>query len=226
MRHQKPLLLLVVILCSAIPIFAQSEHKPEIYLGYSNLQAQGLPDQNDVTGIFGSNFLNSRTTLHGFNSSVTGFLTDSVGLTGDFSFNENNRSNTDFFGTTSMKTDIFYFMGGPTVRIGHSNKIQPFAHFLAGGAHTRFDVSEQDAIAGNFTTSFKTGTTDFALGAGGGLDWRVGDRLKVRLFQVDYTPVFLRDQSIQTLTDAGAINPFTLNGQRMDNFRFGFGIVF
>ena len=54
----------VLMLCS-ISLFAQSERrKPEIFLGYSNLQAQGLPDKNNVTGIFESDFLNSRTTLH------------------------------------------------------------------------------------------------------------------------------------------------------------------
>src|SRR5262249_8600837 len=127
----------------------------------------------------------------------------------------------------SVKTDVLYFMGGPTVAIGHSSRFQPFARFLAGGAHTRFNVkSEQNLIAGVFTNSFDTGTTDFAMAAGGGIDWRVADRLKVRLFQIDYAPVFLSDQSFRTLTQAGAIEPFTLNGQRMDNVRFSFGIVF
>jgi opacity protein-like surface antigen len=212
---------------SAISSFAQSERKPEIFVGYSNLQAQGLPDKNNLTGIFGSDFFNDRTTLHGFNTEVSGFLADSFGITGNFSFNENSRSNSTFTGSDSVKTDIFYFMGGPTLTVGQSSRFQPFVHFLAGGAHTRFNVSsERNLSAGNFTNEFKTGTTDFALAAGGGLDWRVADKFKIRLFQVDYTPVFLSDQSLRTLTQAGAIEPFTLNGQRMDNVRFSFGVVF
>ena len=212
---------------SGISLFAQSERKPEIFFGYSNLQAQGLPDRNNSTGIFGSDFFNNRTTLHGFNTEVSGFLADTFGITGSFSFNENSRSNSTLSRTDSVKTDIFYFMGGPTLTIGRSRRLQPFAHFLAGGAHTRFDVtSEQRLSVGNFTNSFKTGTTDFAIGTGGGLDWRIADRVKVRLFQIDYVPVFLRDSSFRTLTAAGAIEPFTLNGQRMDNVRFSFGIVF
>src|SRR5262249_542020 len=154
----------------------------------------------------GSSFFNDRTTLHGFNASASGFFTDNFGITGDFSFNENNRSSSAFPGNDSVKTDIFYFMAGPTFKVGHSSKLQPFAHFLAGGAHTRFDVSsERPFSSGNVTNSFTTGATDFALGAGGGLDWRLTDALKVRLFQVDYVPIFLRDQSINTLTQAGAI---------------------
>jgi hypothetical protein len=61
---------------------------------------------------------------------------------------------------------------------------------------------------------------------GGGLDWRVNDRLKVRLFQVDYVPVFLSDQSLNALSSVGALSPFSLNGHRMDNVRFAVGIVF
>jgi len=227
MRHRTSAFLLTVLMFSAVSLFAQSEHKPEIFLGYSNLQAQGLPDRNNLTGIFGSDFFNNRTTLHGFDSEVTGFLRDNFGLTGNFSFNENNRSTSSFSAADSVKTDIFYFMGGPTLSIGHSARLQPFVRFLAGGAHTRFNVTtQQGGTAGTFTDSFKTGTTDFALGAGGGFDWRIGDKLKVRLFQIDYAPVFLSDQSFRTLTQAGAIEPFTLSGQRMDNVRFGFGIVF
>jgi opacity protein-like surface antigen len=224
---KQSLLLVSVLVFSAIPSFAQSERKPEVFFGYSNLQAQGLPDKNNLTGLFGSDFFNDRTTLHGFNSEVSGFLTDSFGVTGNFSFNENSRTSSAFNRTDSVKTDIFYFMGGPTLTVGHSSRFQPFVHFLAGGAHTRFNVdSERSLSVGNFTNSFKTGTTDFALGTGGGLDWRIADNLKVRLFQVDYAPVFLSDQSFRTLTQAGAIEPFTLNGQRMDNVRFSFGIVF
>ena len=219
--------LIAVFMLAAIPLFAQSEHKTDVFVGYSNLQAQGLPDKNSLTGIFGSDFFNNRTTLHGFGTEVSGYLTDNFGLTGSFSFNENNRSNNFFLGTDSLKTDVFYFMGGPTLTMGHSSRFQPFVRFLAGAAHTRFDVSAQPvSFLTDANVSFKTNTTDFALGAGGGLDWRVGDKLKVRLFQVDYAPVFLSDQSIRSLSLAGAVQPFTLNGQRMDNVRFGFGIVF
>src|SRR5262245_43610652 len=105
---KQSLLLVSVLMLSAVSSFAQSERKPEIFLGYSNLQAQGLPDKNNLTGLFGSNFFNDRTTLHGFNSEVSGFLADNFGLTGNFSFNENSRTNNTFNGSDSVKTDIFY----------------------------------------------------------------------------------------------------------------------
>jgi opacity protein-like surface antigen len=219
-------LMLIVLMFAGISAFAQ-ERKPEIFVGYSNLQAEGLPDKNNVTGIFSSDFLNNRTTLHGFTTDVSGFFLDNLGITGNFSFNENSRSHDTATRSDAIKTDVFYFLGGPTLKVGHSARLQPFVRFLAGAAYTRFDVqSEQAFPSGTITNSFKTHTTDFALGAGGGVDWRASDRLKVRLVQIDYVPVFLRDQSVTRLTQAGAIEPFTLNGQRMDNVRFSFGIVF
>jgi len=227
--RQKFILLLVLFTLPGISLFAQSERKPEVFLGYSNLQAQGLPDRNNLTGIFGSDFFNNRTTLHGFDTEVSAFPSSIFGLTGNFSFNENSRSNNRFIGLKdSVKTDIFYFLGGPTFTVGHSSRLQPFVRFLAGGAHTRFDTSSQLNLGfGNpVNNSFTTGTTNFAVAAGGGLDWRISNGLKLRVFQIDYTPIFLNDQSINALTRAGAIEPFTLNGQRMDNVRFSFGIVF
>src|ERR1051325_3753809 len=114
------LILLCLFSVSAVSAFAQTERKPEIFLGYSNLQAKGLPDTNNLTGLFGSDFFNNRTTLHGFSAEATPFLKDSFGITGKCSFNENRRSDTFSFGNDSLKTDIFYFMGGPTVTLGHS----------------------------------------------------------------------------------------------------------
>src|SRR5262249_17497633 len=148
---------------------------PEVFLGYSNLQAQGLPDTNNLTGIFGSDFFNNRTTMHGFDSEVSAFPSSMFGITGHFSFDENSRSNTRFIGlNASVKTDIFYFLGGPTLTVGHSSRVQPFVRFLAGGAYTRFDTSSQLNLGfGSLVNnSFRTGTTNFALAAGGGLDWR------------------------------------------------------
>src|SRR5689334_20741284 len=110
MRSQRFMLVLALVMFSSASLLAQSERKPEIFLGYSNLQAQGLPDKNNLTGIFGSDFFNNRTTLHGFDAEFTAFPADIFGITGNFSFNENNRSNssttTDFAGiVTGSRTD-------------------------------------------------------------------------------------------------------------------------
>src|SRR3954466_8084177 len=167
---------LVATLIFSVASFAQSERKPEVSFGYSNLQAQGLPDKNQSTGIFGSDFFNTRTTLHGFDTGVTFFPAESFGLTGDFSFNENSRSRQVSNGSDSVETDIMYFMGGPTLITGQSSRLQPFARVLAGGAYTRFKVSsDRTFTSGNVSNSFKAGATDFAMGVGGGIDLRLSD---------------------------------------------------
>ena len=55
---------------------------------------------------------------------------------------------------------------------------------------------------------------------------RVNDKFKVRVIQVDYTPVFLGDRAISVLGQAGVLQPVTLEGQRQDNVRFSFGVTF
>ena len=52
---------------------------------------------------------------------------------------------------------------------------------------------------------------------GGGLDVRVSDHIALRVFQIDYNPVFVRSR---------AVNGIDINGQRLDNIRFSVGIVF
>ena len=228
MNYKSLVTCIAALIFSVGTSFAQSERGTEVYFGYSNLQAQGLPDKNDLTGIFGSDFFNNRTTLQGFGTGVTYFPKETFGWTGDFSFNENNRSREFINGRDSIETDIMYFMGGPTLSMSQFRRFQPFVRFLGGGAYTRYTVNTARTLqsGGDLKTQFRVSATDFALGMGGGLDLRVSDAVKFRLIQVDYTPIFLRDQSFDALSQAGVIQPFTLNGQRMDNVRFTFGIVF
>jgi len=224
MRYLK-VVLPVVFMLSASSSFAQSDRRAEVFIGYSNLQAQGLLDTSSFGGLLGSTFMNNRTLLNGFNTDASAFLTDNIALTGNFSFNENGRS-ANFLGTDSLKTDVLYFMGGPTLLVHRHSRLQPFVRALAGGAQTRLNIKTEIPVIGSLTNSFNTRTTNFAAGVGGGLDWRVGDKLKVRLFQMDYVPVFLNDSSIRTLTGIGALIPFSPIGRRMDNLRFSAGIVF
>jgi hypothetical protein len=43
--HQRSVLVIGLIVLSAASLFAQSEDKPRFFIGYSNLQAEGLPDK-------------------------------------------------------------------------------------------------------------------------------------------------------------------------------------
>jgi len=223
---RKLLLVFASLLFAAPAVLAQDERRGEIFVGYSNLQAEGITDRDDPTSPFDNDFFGRRKGLHGLQVSGAGFLSSVFGIKGDVSWHRNRDTRTLAGVQNRFDTDVVYFMGGPALRVGRG-PIQPFVHAMAGGAHTRFDVEARRAIAGgSITSNFDVGSTSFAAAIGGGVDIKVGDRLRLRAIQVDYAPIFLRDRSISVLGGAGAILPFTLEGQRQDNIRFSVGIVF
>lgn len=212
------------ILMVAPFVAAQS---PEIFVGYSNLQSEGLPDRNDPNWPFNTAFFSNRSTLHGVNAAITGYGSAGIGLTGDFSFGRRGHTNAFTGGQDNRHTDTYYFLGGPSFKFSPRTKVQTFVRVMAGAAHTRFKASQEfTGSGGSITNSFEVGSTDFAASAGGGFDVRVGERTKLRVIQFDYAPVFLRDRTVQVLGSSGVIQPSTLEGQRQDNFRFSFGVTF
>ena len=222
-------LLVISSVLVAVPGHAQVVGKNlKIFVGYANLQAEGLQNNNTPpAGAFDTDFFRDRTTLHGGNFSITGAY-KGVGLTGDVSFNRNRQESDITGGRATDDLDITYFMGGPAFHYAGDRRVEPFARILAGGAYTRRDVSATvTSGSSTSTSSFETHSTSFAMGIGGGLDVRLGDGpVRVRIIQIDYTTIFFRDRSISVLGAAGAIQPFNLEGQRADNVRFAFGFVF
>jgi opacity protein-like surface antigen len=217
--------LLLALVFLSTPVFGQRERKPEIFVGYSNLQAEGLQDRDDSGSFFGSNFF-TRRGLHGANAEVTVFPFAIFGLTGDFSFNRKERS-FDFTGrSNSEKTTIAYFMAGPSYFFAFRERFEPFARVMIGLAHTGYKAQTKQAVSnGQLTSGFQTGSIDFTMAFGGGLDVKF-DKFKVRVIQFDYAPIFLGDHAIAVLGQAGALQPLALDGHRQDNFRFSFGVSF
>jgi opacity protein-like surface antigen len=207
-HRQRIFILIAFVVLSAGSLFAQGDRSTEFFVGYTNLQGEGLPDQNDPDNILSNDFLNRRTTLHGANAAVTFFPLEMFGLTGDVSFSRNSNDVDVTGGSNDQDTDIWYFMAGPTFSLPSSSRFQPFGRIMAGGAHTAFKLEQERTVgSGTVRNSFDVGSTDFAMGIGGGLDVTVNDRLKVRLIQVDYTPIFLGDRAINVLGNAGVLQP-------------------
>ena len=201
--------------------------RAEIFFGYSNLQAEGLPGEEGQDDSFDDEVFGERAGLNGFNAALTGYITRRFGITGDFSFNQNDRDFTGPGGRGSLNTRVINVLGGPTVKFFNDSRVTPFARALFGIANTRFEAEEERNVAGGTRrSSFTTNATDFAMALGGGVDVKLNDRVDLRVLQVDYNPVFLRDRSIQVLGGAGAVIPQRLEGQRQDNIRLSFGVVF
>lgn len=223
---------LAMFLLACAPLsFAQSTTASkgvEGFVGYSNLQAEGVPSQErNASNSFDDSVFGERAGLHGFNAEATAYVTPRFGITGDFSLNQRNRNINFTGGQGNVDTRLINVLGGPQVRFPNESRVTPFVHALVGIANTRFEAQEQrTVVGGTVTNSFTTNATDFAMAVGGGLDVKLSDRIGLRVVQFDYNPVFLRDRSINVLGQAGAIVPQTLEGQRQDNLRFSFGVVF
>jgi opacity protein-like surface antigen len=223
-------LFLLVALCasSALAQSGTAKTGPEVFVGYSNLQAEGVPSQEqNQNNSFDDRVFGERTGLHGFNAEVTQYMTERFGITGDFSLNQRSRDVSFTNGTGNIDTRVINVMGGPQVRFPNETRVTPFVRALFGVANTRFEAQENTNIAGGtVSNSFTTNATDFSMALGGGMDVRLNDRVGLRVLQVDYNPVFLRDRSINVLGAAGAITPQTLESNRQDNIRLSFGVTF
>ena len=102
-----------------------------------------------------------------------------------------------------VNSDLHNFVGGVQFKDNSKEtKVKPFAHLMAGIAHAKFNVS--GAPAG---FDFDESETGFSGIVGGGLDFRISDRVDFRAVQFDY-------------------NPTRLSGETQHNFRVGIGIVF
>jgi opacity protein-like surface antigen len=226
--YMKKLILIALSLLVIGPaVYAQSDRRAELFIGYSNLQGEGIVDADNPSEVFDDDFFDRRLGLHGLNASIAGFFNPAFGLKADFSYNRNEDTESLLGGSNSIENSVFYFMVGPTFKFRNASRFEPFVHALAGGAHTRYEVDTITAIpGGTLESSFDTSSTDFAAGIGFGLDVRLGERFSLRAFQVDYAPVFLRDRSVDVLGSSGAIVPLTLEGQRQDNIRVSVGVVF
>jgi opacity protein-like surface antigen len=223
-------LLIAIFMLSTLSVFAQGVRKPEIFVGYSNLQGEGVADRTDPSDFFSPSFSSGRGTLHGGNAEVTFFPFEMFGLTADASFNRKHRSIEASEGSDSENTNIVYLMAGPSRAFslaGRLERLQPFARVLLGLAHTGYQASSKRNVAnGNLTTAFNLGSTDFAMAFGGGVDVKINEKIKVRVIQFDYAPIFSGERSVGVLGDSGVLEPAPLDSKRQDNFRFSFGVTF
>ena len=170
--------------------------------------AAAQEDIHRVEGFAGYSFLRTdgedangdRINAHGFNGSITGNFHRYVGA--KFDFSTHSKSFSDTTGTTPISVDLRLnqFMGGVQFKDNQvgGGRLKPFAHVLVGVANLRADVSGATGSASE---------SDFAMAVGGGLDVRASKHIDIRIFQADYNPIFTE-------------------GDRSNNFRLGFGIVF
>ncbi|HEX8191011.1 MAG TPA: outer membrane beta-barrel protein, partial [Pyrinomonadaceae bacterium] len=170
------------IACTSSFAFAQTDdyNKYDVGVLYSHNRVDtGFDDPNST------NFFSEREGFHGVEVFAKGNVSRYVGLKGSYSFN---RKSFDFDGGTAATTfdadaDLHQFLGGAEFKDNAvETKVKPFAHVLAGVAHGRAELE-------NATVSFEETDNGFAAAIGGGVDFKLSDRVDLRAVQFDYNPV-------------------------------------
>lgn len=191
------LLVTLLVFCGAIA-HAQSTPsdypKVEIFAGIS---AIGESDKRGISfGTIGVG--EGYATPRGFETSVSRNFTRHIGLKADFSahFKNDNRSGfltgcnpacTTVKQDLEIKTRVYNFLAGPEFKARNSTRFTPFAHVLAGVAHTSASFTTPGPT---FNVIARRSDNGFAMAMGGGLDIRASKRVSVRA-QMDFNPIFI-----------------------------------
>ena len=228
-------------------------HRAEFAAGYSHARAAStfesetalIPEEGPLTtrycaqegrDSFGPDFQRffcERRGMNGFDASATFNFSRYVGVKGNVSAHFDSQSFSDTFDvgegqtfTANVNTTerLYQFLAGVQLKDNarEGRAVRPFAHALVGVARqtARFRMP-----ASNFSEGFdaRANETSFAMKLGGGLDVRLGERVALRLIEVNYNPIFARDRP---LAGQGITVPITVHGRTAHNFTVGVGIVF
>jgi hypothetical protein len=149
---------------------APGSHRLEAFGGYSYLHFNSGFSANVP-------LFTTSMGMNGWTIAGTYNVTNHLGATAEFS----GQYVGDFFGLNHIfpgqptRTHVHNFLFGPTLTYRKNTKIAPFARILLGDSH--------ETILNEGFTSTRDA---LALAAGGGVDYKVGNRLAVRLAQFDY----------------------------------------
>lgn len=236
---RKTILLALLLMFSAPLVPAQQTQsspepkKAEYFIGLSYENADSRIKATDVVSINGIPVTggltatgtlvtpnSKRTDSLGWNSSMTFFFTDRFGLTGDVSGTWR-RENQNYLGTPyRAQLEIYNFLAGPQVRFVNDTRWTPYVRAMAGVAYSRNRFGARAANP-SLGVEFDDSSVDFALGLGGGIDYRISDRVSYRILQGDYNPIFRRGRTITTSNGT----TLEINGKTENNLRFSTGIV-
>lgn len=161
-----PAALALTLLCSLIAYAQSDTPKADLFAGY----AYGSIDA-DL----------DRISTHGFGISLTGNLSRTLGITGEYTYG---RGDVDLsFGNNFIDTDLttHLFLAGPRLH-ARGERVTGFAHALFGVTKSDIDIS----VPG---LNLDLDETNFAMGFGGGVDYNLSDKFAIRIVQADYIPV-------------------------------------
>ncbi|MCA1558288.1 MAG: porin family protein [Acidobacteria bacterium] len=237
---RKTILLALLLMLSAPLALAQQQQtqtdepkKAEYFIGLTYENADSRLKAGDVVSINGIPVTGgltpggtlvtpnrNRTDSLGWNSSMTFYFTPRFGLTGDVSGVWRRENQTYLNEPYRAQLEIYNFLAGPQWRFVNSTRVTPYVRAMAGVAYSRNRFGARSAAA-PLGQNFDDSNVNFALGLGGGVDYRISDRVSYRILQGDYNPIFRRDRT--RTTSNGTV--LDIDGRTEQNLRFSTGIV-
>lgn len=203
------LIAMTILACASLAAAQTDDYKKlEFFGGYSYHAINNNLDEDDLIG--------DPEQFRGFDTSITGNVSRFFGLKFDFSGHFKRRPIPfgPLFNGLDVHSRRYNFLGGVQIKDNSSSDkvFKPFVHALVGAVHirNRANVNNDLCIAIAPTpcpADFTEKETGFSGAFGGGIDIRASDRIDIRLFQLDYNPTRLFDNT-------------------QHNLRFGIGIVF
>jgi len=192
--------LVVVGLILGSVAFAQDSPKVEITGYYSYFRFN--PENSGTL---------SSHSLNGGGADISYFITKMIGIKAEFGgYQSNNVTFTNGTSTATASANLFTYNVGPVVKF-RSDKFEPFAEVLFGGAHSSFYGNLCKQLTTCVVNNPSNNAFDFVIG--GGIDIPLTHSIAFRPAQVDYV-----------LTRFG--NGFTSGNQNQSNFRYQAGIQF
>jgi opacity protein-like surface antigen len=170
--------------------------------------AQAQSSETPIVEIFGGYSVVNKSTMHGWNTSVTinprrnrwlGFVAD---WSSHYRSEKSNIGSAELEGKVRLNTFLF----GPRVSVRKNDAVTPFVHALIG--LSAFHISGQfSSTPPEFPSnqplppfplsSFSDTNIRYAAVVGGGLDVRVNDHLTVRPVQLDYLKTQIPETEIK-----------------------------
>jgi opacity protein-like surface antigen len=184
--------------------FAQDNPKVEASVNYS--YANFMPS-----------YSSDNVSFNGGGGSLSYFFTHTLGIKGEV---EGYATSSNKFvipsgnpavpsgGTFFANGNLVTYMAGPVVKM--HGRIEPFAEFLLGGAHSSVVGNLYNQINSGYSAP---GSNAFAFTLGGGLDIHVTHAVAIRPFEVNY---------LYTHFSQGVLS----NSNSQNTFRYQAGLVF
>ncbi|MEY3284870.1 MAG: hypothetical protein RIR86_2883 [Acidobacteriota bacterium] len=211
----KTFALTLTVLILSMPVLAQETPRAELFLGYSALLTHS--EQADLDdGVTTVRVKRETGYINGWNAALAVNANNWLGFVGDFS---GHYGPIDYQGTVGAnsvtlgsRVRVHQYLGGPQFSVrGDSTRL--FVRALIGAVSLQQSIS----VAGLNIDERDTG---LAVGAGGGLDVRISDRLAWRAFQADY--FWYRFGQPKLIVNGAQIS----NSTTQKNFRISTGLVF